>query len=194
MRKLCQYLSCILVVPITCGIAQDLRSHVQEMKASYSASGSIVEMDSHTLVIEPRMPSPLCALPKTEGGKTTWSYYAFPLASITVPLTLVDETLIGEDMVFTNPDAAKAYRPGDVGDTTMVVIVGVPGKQFHTLTYDRDKLEHLGPGPHSGSAYGQAPDDVEAFGLTFADHADARAFEAALRNAVLIAKGQTARN
>ena len=194
MKKLCLYLSCILAVPTTSAIAQDLRSHIQTLKTSYSASGSIIEMDSHTLVIEPKMPGPLCAVPKNQGGKTTWSYYAFPLSSITVPLALIDETLIGEDIVFTNPDAAKAYKPGDVGDTTMVVIVGVPGKRFHTLTYDRDKLEQLGPGPHSGSAYGEEPDDVEAFGLTFADHEDARAFEAALRNAVLIAKGQTARN
>lgn len=194
MKKLCLYLSCILAVATRSTIAQDLRSHIQTLKTSYSGSGSIIEMDSHTLVIEPKMPGPLCALPKTQGGKTIWSYYAFPLSSITVPLALVDETLIGEDTVFTNPEAAKAYKPGDVGDTTMVVIVGVPGKKFHTLTYDRDKLEHLGPGPHSGSAYGEEPDDVEAFGLIFADHDDARAFEAALRYAVLIAKGQTARN
>lgn len=192
MRKLSLYLSCVFAVSAS-ALAQDLQSPIQAMKTSYAASGSIVEMDSHTLVIEPKMPGPLCALPKTEAGKTTWSYYAFPLASITVPLTLVDETLIGEDIVFTNTDAAKAYKPGDVGDTTMVVIVGVPGKQFHTLTYDREKLAQLGPGPHSASAYDEAPDDVEAFGLTFADHDAALAFEAALRNAVLLAKGQTAR-
>lgn len=162
------------------------------MKHAYAASGSIVALDDHTLLIEPNMPGPLCALPTNEGGKTTWSFYTFPLASITVPLALVDETLIGEDIVFTNPDATKGYKPGDTGDTTMVVIAGAPGKQFHTLTYDRDKLAHLGPGPHDGSAYGQAPDDTEAFGLMFSDHAAARAFETALRNAVILAKAETA--
>ena len=139
------------------------------------------------------MPGPLCALPRNENGKTTWSYYTFPLASIVVPLASVDESLIAEDLVFTDPDAAKNYKPGAVGDTAMVVIAGVSGKQFHTVTYDREKLTHLGPGPHSSSAYGQTADDTAAFGLTFSNHAEARAFEAALRNAVLLAKAQALR-
>ncbi len=52
--------------------------------------------------------------------------------AIVVPLNAVDESLISEDLVFTNPDAAKGYKPGDAGDTTMVVIAGVQGKQFGT--------------------------------------------------------------
>lgn len=108
--------------------AQDLQAHVQTMKNSYASSGNIVVLDDHTLVIEPSMPSPLCALPKVDGDKTSWSYYTFPLASITVPLAAIDETLIGEDQVYTNPEAARAFRPGDHGDTTMVVIVGEPGE------------------------------------------------------------------
>jgi hypothetical protein len=191
MKKAYLFVSCCLVLSAVVGIAQDLPVHIQEMKSSYAASGSIVVLNDKTLVIQPNMPSPLCALPRNDAGKTTWSFYTFPLASITVPLAEVDESLIGEDVVFTDPDATKVYKPGDVGDTTMIVVVGVPGKQFHTLTYDRDKLAHLGPGPHSSSTYGQAPDDVEAFGLTFPSQAAARAFETALRNAVLAAKAQT---
>lgn len=170
--------------------ANDLQAHIEAMKASYAGSGSIVLLDEHTLVIEPNMPGPICSLPRNEEGKTNWSYFAFPLSSITVPLATVDESLIGEDIVFTNPDATKDYKPGDVGDTTMVVVVGIEGKQFHTLMYDREKLAHLGPGVHSSSAYGQAPDDVAAFGLTFADHAAARAFVDALKSAVVMAKSQ----
>jgi hypothetical protein len=139
------------------------------------------------------MPAPLCAVPRNEAGKISWSYYAFPLASITVPLTAVDESLITEDTVFTNPDAAKSYKPGDLGDATMVVIAGVSGRQFHTITYDRDKFAQLGPGPHSSAEYGQAPDDTEAFGLTFPDRASAHAFEMALRDAVLRAKARASR-
>jgi hypothetical protein len=75
----------------------------------------------------------------------------------------------------------------------MVVIAGVPGKQFHTITYDRQRFTQLGPGPHSSSAYGQAPDDTEAFGLTFSDRAAAIAFETALKNAVLLARSQASR-
>jgi hypothetical protein len=179
-----------LLVSAPLGVAQELPARLQAMKTSYAASGSIVALDQHTLVIEPNMPGPICSLPRNQGGKTSWSYFAFPLASITVPLATVDESLISEDIVFTSPDAAKAYKPGDVGDATMVVVVGVPGKQFHTLMYDREKLTHLGPGVHNSSAYGQAPDDVEAFGLTFADHAAARAFVDALKDAVVIAKEQ----
>jgi hypothetical protein len=163
------------------------------MKDSYAPSGNIAVLDDRTIVIEPKMPGPMCALPVNKDGKTTWVYYTFPLASVVVPLTAVDETLIADDLVFTDLGAAKTYKAGDVGDATMVIIAGVSGKQFRTITYDRDKLTHLGPGPHSASAYGQASDETEAFGLTFADRSAARAFEAALRKAVLVAKAQASR-
>jgi hypothetical protein len=194
MKKCLGLLLCSLFA-LPCA-AQNIASRIQTMKVSYASSGNIVILDDRTIVIEPKMPSPLLALPSNKDGRTTWSYYAFPLASIVVPLAAVDETLISEDSVFTNPDAAKGYKPGDEGDATMVVVAGVPGKQFHTQIYDRDKLESLGPGPHSGSEYGQSPDDTVAFGLTFSDRAQARAFEMALKDAVILAKaqaGQTAR-
>jgi hypothetical protein len=180
--------SLCLVLSATLCSAQQPSSPIQQMKSSYADSGSIVVLDNQTILIEPNMPGPVCALPKNEGGKTTWSFYSFPLASITVPLQLIDESLITEDTVFTAPDATSSYKPGDVGDATMVVVVGQPGKQFHTVTYDREKLARLGPGPHSASEYGNAPDDVEAFGLTFADRNSARAFVAALRKAVMLAR------
>ena len=56
--------------------------------------------------------------------------------------------------------------------------------------YDREKLARLRPGPHAASSYGQSPDEVEAFGLTFADHAAARAFVGALKDAVRLVKTQ----
>ena len=182
--------SCLLVLSLGCA-AQDLHTQIQTMKTTYAASGTIVSSDDRTLVIEPNMPAPLCALPKSENGQVTWSYYAFPLASITVPLTQIDDTLIGIDRVFTNPEAAKAYKPGDGGDSTLVVVVGKPGMQFHTLTYDRDKLVSLGPGPHSSTAYGQQQDAVMAFGLTFADQAAAQSFVTALRKAIELARAKT---
>lgn len=175
---------------VTPAIAQDLSKSVQTMQSTYAASGSIVLIDRNTIVIEPRMPAPLCALPKDQNGTTTWSLYTFPLASITVPLAQVDETLIAEDRVFSNAEALRSYKPGQLGDSTMVVVAGVAGKQFHTLIYDLDKFEQLGPGPHSSKDYGQAPDDTVAFGLTFADPAAAHAFAIAFRNAVLEAKAQ----
>ena len=192
MKKLTLLGLCCLSLALPCA-AQNLTSPIQTMKSSYASSGNIVVLDDHTILIEPKMPGPLCSLPIVRDGKTTWAYYTFPLASIVVPLASVDETLISDDLVFTAPDAAKSYKPGDVGDTTMVVVAGVPGKQFHTITYDREKLTHLGPGPHSSSAYGQAPDDTEAFGLTFSDRSAAHAFEMALKNAVLLAKAQASR-
>jgi hypothetical protein len=162
------------------------------MKKSYASSGSIVALDDKTLLIEPNMPGPICGLPKNEDGKTTWSFYSFPLASITVPLELIDESIIGENVVFTAQDAPTAYKSGDVGDTTMIVVVGMPGKEFHAVTYDREKLARLGPGPHDGSSYGQVPDEVEAFGLTFSDHTAAVAFVSALKDAVHLAKARAA--
>jgi hypothetical protein len=190
MKRLSPLVLCILFLGWTHARAQNLASRIEAMKNSYAGSGDIVLLDNKTLLIEPKMPSPFCALPINKDGKTTWSFYTFPLASITVPLTEVDETLISEDRVFTDPNAPMSYRPGDVGDTTMIVIAGVPGKQFHTLVYDRDKLTHLGPGPHASSEYDQSPDDTEAFGLTFSNPANARAFESALRSAVILAKAE----
>ena len=186
----CFLLGCLAVVSsLYCG-AQDIRSRMDEMKTAYTASGSIVVLDGQTLVIEPNMPAPICALPRQEDGKTTWYRYAFPLASITVPLTAVDENIVSEDRVFTDPAAPRAYKPGDQGDATMIVVVGMPGKKFPALVYDREKLEHLSAGPHSARDYGQFQDQVEAFGLTFADSAAAREFVTALRKAVRMAKTQ----
>lgn len=177
---------------VTPAIAQDLSTSVQTMQSAYAASGNIVLVNRNTIVIEPHMPAPLCALPKDQNGTTTWSLYTFPLASITVPLAQVDETLIAEDRVFSNAEALRNYKPGQLGDSTMVIVAGVGGKQFHTLIYDLDKFENLGPGPHSSKDYGQAPDDTVAFGLTFADPAAAHKFAIAFRNAVLQAKAQAA--
>lgn len=182
------FLGC-LVLSSLCS-AQDIRSRMEEMKTAYTASGSILVLDGQTLVIEPNMPGPICALPRQEDGKTNWYRYAFPLASITVPLTSIDENVMSEDRVFTKPEAPQEYKPGDQGDTTMIVVVGMPGKKFPALIYDREKLEHLGPGPHSSSDYGQVQDQVEAFGLTFADTAAAHEFVSALRGAVILAKSQ----
>jgi len=190
MKTLFRFLIGCLVLGSITSSAQDLLSRVEEMKTAYTASGSIVALDGQTLVIEPNMPAPVCALPREEDGKIAWYRYAFPLASITVPLTDVDASLMSEDRVFTHPEALSAYKPGDKGDTVMVVVVGMPGKKFPALIYDRDKLQHLGPGPHRSSDYGQVQDKVEAFGLTFNDTAAAHEFVTALRNAVMMAKAQ----
>jgi hypothetical protein len=190
MKTLYRFLlGCLVVSSVTCG-AQDLRSRIESMKTAYTSSGSIVMLDGQTLVIEPNMPGPVCALPRQEDGKTTWYRYAFPLASITVPLTSVDENAVSEDRVFTDPAAQQSYKPGDQGDATMVVVVSTPGRKFPALVYDREKLQHLGPGLHRTADYGQFQDQVEAFGLTFADSAAAREFVAELRSAVRMAKMQ----
>lgn len=190
MKTLLRFLPGYLVLcSLACG-AQNIRSRMEQMKTAYTASGSIVVLDGQTLLIEPNMPGPICALPRQEDGKTTWYRYTFPLASITVPLTAVDESVVSEDRVFTDPDAPNAYKPGDVGDATLVVVVSTSGRKFHSLMYDRDKLSHLGPGPHNSSEYGQMPDEVEAFGLTFVDSTAAHEFVTALKNAVLLAKAQ----
>ena len=190
MKKLS--LSLLLFGAAACCAGQDLASSIQAMQTAYAGSGSLVAVGAQTILIEPRMPAPLCAVPSEANGKTTWRYYAFPLSSITLPLADVDEKLIGEDEVFTSPDAAKTYKPGEAGDTTLVIVAGVPGKEFHTLLYDRDKFIHLGAGPHSSSEYGQHSDDTEAFALAFSDRAAARSFAAALRKAVLLTRAQAA--
>jgi hypothetical protein len=50
--------------------AQDISSHIQAMKGAYASSGSIVSVGDDAILIEPKMPSPVCALPLNQGGKT----------------------------------------------------------------------------------------------------------------------------
>ena len=145
MKRVLPFLLCFFLVASFSCVAQNSASPIETLKNTYAASGNIVVLDKNTILIEPKMPAPLCALPKTENGKTTWQFYSFPLASITVPLTEVDETLISEDRVFTGGDAPRSYKPGDKGDTTMIVIAGNEGKQFRTLIYDRDKFLRAWP-------------------------------------------------
>jgi hypothetical protein len=180
-------LSILFFVP-SLSFGQNLSTKIQLMKAAYSSSGSLIALDGDSIVISPKMPSPICGMLMNKEGKPGWSFYTFPLASITVPLSAVDESLIVDNLVFTDPNVVSHYKPGDVGETTMVIISGMPGKQFHTLIYDREKFSQLGPGPHSSSEYGQAADDTLAFGLTFSDPESAHAFELALKDAVMLAK------
>jgi hypothetical protein len=192
VKKYSMFLLSLLFIAPTLSLGQNLSVKIQSMQSAYSSSGSIVALDGDSIVISPKMPSPICGLLMNKDGKAGWSFYTFPLASITVPLSVVDESLIVDNRVFTDPKVVDHYKPGDVGETTMVVISGMPGKQFHTLIYDRDKFSQLGPGPHSGREYGQAPDDTVAFGLTFSDPESARTFELALKDAVMMAKQRLA--
>lgn len=194
MKQLSIFVATLLLAAPSLGSAQNVSAQIQSMKAAYedSGSGSIVALGGDSIVISPKMPSPICGLLMSKNGKTGWAYYTFPLASITVPLSAVDENQIVDNRVFTDPAVAAHYKPGDVGDATMVVIAGMQGKQFHTLIYDRDKYAQLGPGPHSSREYGQAPDDTVAFGLTFSDPQAAHTFELALKEAVVMAKQKLA--
>jgi hypothetical protein len=194
VKKLSLFVASLLLAAPALSSAQNISTEIQSMKTAYeeSGSGSIVALDGDSIVISPKMPSPICGLLMTRDGKTGWAYYSFPLSSITVPLASVDENLIADNRVFTDPNVAEHYKPGDVGETTMVIISGMPGKQFRTLIYDRDKFAQLGPGPHSSRDYGQAPDDTEAFGLTFSDPQAAHEFEVALKQAVIMAKQKLA--
>jgi hypothetical protein len=188
LKKYSIYLLPLLFVAATASFAQNITSKIQSMQLAYSDSGSIIAVDGDSIVITPKMPSPICGMLMDRDGKTGWAYYTFPLASITVPLSAVDENQIVDNRVFTDPNVAEHYKPGQVGEATMVVIAGMPGKQFHTLIYDREKFTQLGPGPHSSREYGQAPDDTVAFGLVFSDAKAAQTFELALKEAVLLAK------
>ena len=190
MKRFTLFVFCFFVLSLVRSSAQDISQRIQAMKSAYAASGSIVTLDGRSIVIEPKMPSPVCGVAQMKDGKVAWIFYTFPLASVTVPLALVDESLIGEDRVFTNPNVTHTYKPGDVGDTTMVTIAGLPGMHFHSRIYDRAKFAQLGPGPHASSEYGQAPDDTDAFGLMFPDAASAHTFEIALKEAVILARSK----
>ena len=113
-------MSLLFIVP-TIGFAQNLSAKIQSMKTAYSASGSLVALDGDSIVISPKMPSPICGLLMNREGKTGWTFYTFPLASITVPLSAVDESMIVDNRVFTDPNVADHDKPGAVGDATSMV-------------------------------------------------------------------------
>lgn len=192
MKKHLLFLLFVLFIVPSFSSAQSIPAKIQSMQSAYAESGNIVALEGDSIMIAPKMPSPICGLIMTREGKTGWAFYTFPLSSITVPLNSVDENLITDNRVFTDPNVADHYKPGEVGETTLVIIPGMPGKQFHTLMYDRDKFSQLGPGPHSSREYGQIPDDTVAFGLTFSDPQAARTFELALKEAVVLAKQKRA--
>ena len=98
--------------------------------------------------------------------------------------------LMGEDRVFTNPDAPSAYKPGDKGDAVMVVVVGMPGKEIPRPDLRPREASHLGPGPHSGSDYGQVRTRSRPSALRSTTPPAAHAFVTALKNAVMLAKTQ----
>ena len=103
-------LGCLVLGSIACN-AQDIRSRMEQMKTAYTASGSIVVLDGQTLVIEPNMPAPVCALPREEDGKIAWYRYAFPSPPSPFHLQTWTSPSMGEDRVFTNPEAPVPTSP-----------------------------------------------------------------------------------
>ena len=89
MKKLTLSVFCFFVLSLVQCSAQDITQRIQAMKSAYSASGSIVTLDGRSIVIEPKMPSPVCGLAQMKDGKIAWTFYTVPLASVTVPLASV---------------------------------------------------------------------------------------------------------
>ena len=183
--------TCCLSFALSC-VAQNPVSSIQALKSSYSASGNIVAVDAQTILIEPRMPAPLCAMPRTEAGRISWSYYAFPLASITVPLTAVDETPSPR-----TPSLRILRRQKTISQAMWATPRWLSLREYRTaVSHHHLRSRQAGaPRPRSALVSGvrAGPRRHRGIWSHVSHRASARAFEMALRDAVLRAKARASR-
>ena len=178
----------LLVTPL--GICQN--AYLDQLKDAYAKSGEI-EYVNGSLAISPTMPSPLLFLPT--GGTSQnpkWSVLSFPVAQISADLQMIDETSIDEMHAFSAEDF-KVYKDGDRGSLTAVSIKSTNGRPFLVAEYDLDKLNAVfkaGTRQITGEAIGETREYRDTFTVLFESTSDARKFETALKNAVIVAKAQ----
>ena len=176
---------------------QNIQPYVSEMNKALgehgSVSGSAAPLDGHVLKFTFAIPGPRFAFVSKDTGDpetTKWTVMRLDFMSITADLRLLDEGKIDELMVFSAPYIG-AYKPGDVGDTTIVEFHTIAGALLSRTTIDREMVSKLKfPGTYTEEQLG-AKTITETVGLiAFSDKLAARDFEKALRVAIVIAKAE----
>ena len=105
---------------------------------------------------------------------------------------MIDETSFQDGRAFSG-DEVGAYKKGDQGSLTIVLIKATSGKPFLIAKYNRDKLNAVlkaGAKPANGEDIGESTQYSDLISVVFESTADARKFEAALKNAVIAAKAE----
>jgi len=180
---------------------QNIQPYIAEMSASlgrnttYGTVGSVELVDNHFIHFLLTVPGPTIALPVGGGAtaqSTRWSTVALDFMSITADLKSLDEDHITEHPAF-SADGLANYRPGDEGDLTVVQFKSTDApSSISVTTCDREKVTKLPRGASTATAtqLGAETKTVEGAVLVFTDRNSARAFEKALRVAIVVAKSQ----
>ena len=105
---------------------------------------------------------------------------------------MIDETSFQDGQAFSGNDVG-AYKKGDQGSLTIVLIKATSGNPFSFTKYNRDKfiaLQKAGAKPLNGEDIGESSEPSNLISIIFLSTADARKFETALKKAVIAAKAE----
>lgn len=171
---------------------QNLKSYVSEMNKDIGEGGSVQLFDGHVLIFSFVVPGPMFIYTDHDTGNpntTAWTVRSLDVEGITADLKSLNEDTISDRAVFSPPYFA-VYKPGDVGDATMVEFSTVGDMLMSTTTVDRGKLAKLKPGNATPEQLGENTTPDKYATILFSDRLAARDFEKALRAAVVVAKAQ----
>jgi hypothetical protein len=162
------------------------------MNKDLGERGSVVLFDGHVLIFEFVLPGPIFIYTDHDTGNpktTAWTAMNLDVESITADLKSLNEDTISDWTAFSPPYFA-VYKPGDIGDTTMVEFSTVGDAGMSRITVDRDKLAKLKPGKVTQEQLGEKTTSGKYAMIAFPDRLAAREFEKALRAAIVVAKAQ----
>ena len=187
----CSFLvAAVLLVVAPLGFCQNI--YLDQLKDAYAKSGEIAWVNG-SLEISPKMPCPLVLF--LVGGSPKNPNFApvtAPVSKVLADLRMIDEASFHDGQAFSGNDVA-AYKKGDQGSLTIVLIKATSGKPFFITKYNPDKLNAVlkaGEKPLNGEDIGESSDYGDLISVIFESKADARKFEAALKNAVIAAKAE----
>lgn len=180
----------VLLIVAPLGFCQDI--YLDQLKDAYAKSGEIGYVNG-SLAISPIMPGQLVLL--LVGGTPKNPKFAplrSPVSKILAGLRMIDETSIQDNQAFSGDDVG-AYKKGDQGSLTVVMIKATSGKPFLTTKYSLDKLNAVlkaGGKPLSGEDIGESSEYSDTIWLILDSKPDARKFDTALKNAVIAARAE----
>ncbi|HTU49831.1 MAG TPA: hypothetical protein VMF56_04510 [Acidobacteriaceae bacterium] len=191
-RLLMFFLVCSSVLCSQANLGQNLQSYVSDMNKALGEHGSVVLFDGQTLVFSFVVPGPVFIFTDHDTGNpktTAWTAMSLDVESITANLKSLNEETISDWTAFSPPYFA-IYKPGDTGDETLVEFSTIRETLMSTVTVDRDKLAKLKPGNVTEQQLGAKTVPSKHAMIVFPDRLEARAFEKALRAAIVAARAQ----
>jgi hypothetical protein len=180
----------VLLVVAPLGFCQNI--YLDQLKDAYAKSGEI-GFENGSLAISPKMPCPLVLF--LVGGSPKNPNFApvtAPVSKVLADLRMIDEASFHDGQAFSGNDVA-AYKKGDQGSLTIVLIKATSGKPFLITKYNWDKLNAVlkaGAKPLNGEDIGESSQYSDLISVIFESKADAKKFETALKNAVIAARAE----